>query len=94
MGLASFAQHCPHLQRLSIEIDALDVPSTPPTYLANKSLTIWNAGASEIGDHLEKVEEFLSEIFPSLRTILASQGEWNKVQVMLGEEDRFRGGWD
>jgi hypothetical protein len=93
-GLVSFSQYCPHLQCLSIEINALNVPSTPPEFLPNKSLTIWNAGASEIGDLLKEVAGFLSDIFPSLRTIRASQDDWNEVQAMLGGEDRSHGGWD
>ncbi|EIW59267.1 uncharacterized protein TRAVEDRAFT_46575 [Trametes versicolor FP-101664 SS1] len=98
-GLLAFAQHCPRMRGLTIEIDA-DLSRVPPSRLevcsrrgAPHGAFNWlYVGFSPIEDPYA-VAAFLSDSFPGIEDM---EDEWRQppVSEYEGEARRFREGWE
>ncbi|KAJ7113149.1 hypothetical protein C8R44DRAFT_930748, partial [Mycena epipterygia] len=97
-GVYAFAKHCPCLQVLSMAFDATDVPEIKikaKNRVSQNSLDRLEVGSSLIGAP-RPVAEFLSTIFPALKTVdtfhrqlspnpqvVASHEGWKQVKAAL-----------
>lgn len=97
-GLRAFAQHCPQMRQVALEVDAdmsRVLPSrletcARPQYVPNGTLHSLSVGLSPIGDPYA-VAAFLSDVFPAVREIYSDWGDVNDCQ---GDAGRFDDEWD
>ncbi|KAL1950545.1 hypothetical protein VTO73DRAFT_5669 [Trametes versicolor] len=97
-GLRAFAQHCPQMRQVALEVDAdmsRVLPSrletcARPQYVPNGTLHLLSVGLSPIGDPYA-VAAFLSDVFPAVREIYSDWGDVNDCQ---GDAGRFDDEWD
>jgi hypothetical protein len=89
MGLLAFAQHCPHLRILRVQIDARDAQEVSPNKVVfNKMLTALHISYSPINDS-PSVAAFLSRVFLTLKAVEVEDNsefrdKWELVQRLLG----------
>ncbi|KAI5886809.1 uncharacterized protein SCHCODRAFT_02553861 [Schizophyllum commune H4-8] len=76
--LIAFAEHCPHLEFLTVPLDATKSPPAIPQSLQHLALisldVLEGAGIS----NLRQVALFLYNLFPNLEEVLTSYREWPK----------------
>ncbi|TRM58918.1 hypothetical protein BD626DRAFT_573171 [Schizophyllum amplum] len=83
-ALLHFAKNCHHLERLTLPLDAIDVPNPVPQadllICRNSSLTYLHVGRASINDPTA-VALFLSAIFPGLQEVVCSgESEFNQEE--------------